>query len=108
MAKTIDSALLSRLRENLASGSVTESELRKLSGEAERWLRGLETQLRTRERRLSRLTADPASSVSDIANELRRVEVCRPRLEELRELVTDLESRTRELRAAWLEAARRS
>ena len=108
MAKTIDSALLSRLRENLASGSVTESELRKLSGEAQRWVRGLETQLRTRERRLSRLTADPTSSVSDIANELRRVEVCRPRLEELRELVTDLESRAKELRAAWLEAARRS
>jgi chromosome segregation ATPase len=108
LAKTIDSALLDRVRENLASGSVTESELRKLSGEAQRWVRGLETQLRTREHRLSRLTADPASSVSDIANELRRVEVCRPRLEELRELVTDLESRAKELRAAWLEAARRS
>ena len=108
MAKTIDSALLVRLRENLASGSVTESELRKLSGEAQRWVHGLESRLRTRERRLSRLTADPASSVSDIANELRRVEAYRPRLEEMRELVAELESRARELRATWLQAARRS
>jgi len=108
LAKTIDSALLDRLRERLASGSVTESELRKLSGEAQRWLRGLETQLRTRERRLSRLTADPTSSMSDIANELRRVELYGPRLTEIRELAAELERRARELRATWLNAARRS
>ena len=108
MAKTIDSALLDRLRERLASGSVTESELRTLSREAQRWMHGLEAQLRTRERRLTGLTADPTSSVSDIANELRRVEAYRPVLEEMRELVAELESRARELRTAWVQAASRS
>jgi hypothetical protein len=108
LAKSIDSALLDRLREILASGSVTESELRTLSREARRWMHGLETQLHTRERRLSRLTADPTSSLSDIANELRRVEAYRPKLAEMRVVSAELESRARELRLAWLQAARRS
>ena len=46
--------------------------------------------------------------MSDIANELRRVELYGPRLTEIRELAAELERRARELRATWLHAARRS
>ncbi len=75
----------------LASGSVTESELRELSRDAERWTEALEKGVRARERRLTALTADPGSSMVEIAAELRRVEVLRPRLEEARGLVVELE-----------------
>ena len=41
-------------------------------------------------------------SLTEIATELHRVEGLRPRLEEARSLLTDLEARARELRTAWL------
>jgi chromosome segregation ATPase len=99
------STLTARLREILASGSVTESELRELSDEADGWARSLEAQILAGERKLNRLTASPASAIGDIADELRRVERLRPQLEEVRQLMAELETRARELRTAWLRAA---
>jgi predicted RNase H-like nuclease (RuvC/YqgF family) len=48
--------------------------------------------------------ADPGgeSSFAEIAAELQRVETLRPKLEEARSLMEDLETRARELRTAWL------
>ncbi len=108
MAKSLDSALVARLREVLASGSVTESELRELSRDAARWAEAIEKRVGARERRLAALTADPESSMVEIAAELRRVELLRPRLVEARGLLARLEQRARELRAAWLRAAQNS
>jgi hypothetical protein len=48
------------------------------------------------------LNADASSPLSDIADELRRVETLRPRLHEARELSRLLDDRARELRTAWL------
>lgn len=105
MADTLDSALTARLREILASGSVTESELRELTEQADGLARALQAQIGAGERRLARLGADPAGSMIEIADELRRVESLRPQLEEVRVLQARLDSRARELRAAWLRAA---
>lgn len=105
MATTLDSTPTSRLRRVLASGGVTESELRKLGEEADGWARSLEAQLESAERRLARLTADPASPIREIADELHRVESLRPQLAEVRSLLAELEERARELRSAWLRAA---
>jgi phage-related minor tail protein len=102
---TVDSALTARLRQVLASGGVTESELRELTGQAAGWQRALEGQIAAGEQRLSQLSSDPGSSIIEIADELRRVESLRPELAEVRGLLAELESRARELRAAWLRAA---
>jgi hypothetical protein len=105
LADTLDSALADRLREVLASGSVTESELRELTDQAAGWARSLEGQVGAGERRLAALNADPAASMVEIADELRRVEALRPQLEEARRLRVGLDARAHELRAAWLRAA---
>jgi hypothetical protein len=105
MARTLDSALTARLREVVAGGSVTEAELRELTEQADGWARSLQAQISAGERRLAKLTADPAGSMVEIADELRRVESLRPELGEVRGLLADLETRARELRAAWLRAA---
>ncbi|HKP19081.1 MAG TPA: hypothetical protein VJT84_11420 [Gaiellaceae bacterium] len=105
MPETVDSALAARLRQVLVSGSVTESELRELTDQAAGWQRALEAQVAAGEQRLSHLAGDSRSSIIDIAEELRRVESLRPELAEVRGLLVELESRARELRAAWLRAA---
>ena len=102
MSETLDSALTARLREILASGSVTETDLRELTDQGAGWARTLRGQIRASERRLYALNADPGSPISDIAEELRRIETLRPQLAELRSLLADLEARGRELRTAWL------
>jgi hypothetical protein len=102
VARTLDSALTARLREILASGSVTEGELRELSEQADGWVRTLRGQIRASERRLRALNRDPGSRISEIADELRRVETLRPQLHEVRQLLADLETRARELRTEWL------
>ncbi len=102
MAETLDSALTARLREVLDSGSPTETDLRELTAQGYGRARILRDQLRASERRLRRLNADPAAPISAIAEELRRVDVLRPRLRELRSLLADLDARGRELRTAWL------
>jgi hypothetical protein len=105
MADTVDSALTARLRQVLASGSVTESELRELTDQAAGWERALEGQIVAGEQRLSQLAVDARSSMVEIADELRRVESLRPELVEVRRLLGELHGRARELRAAWLRAA---
>jgi hypothetical protein len=105
LADALDSTLTARLREVLASAGVTEAELRELTDQADGLARSLEGQVASGERRLAALTADPARSMVEIADELRRVESLRPRLEEVRGLRAALDARARELRAAWLRAA---
>jgi hypothetical protein len=108
MAETLDFALTARLREVLADQPATEGELRTLSEQADAWVRTLQAQIQASERRLRELTADPATPLTEIAVELRRVETLRPELVEMRSLLSDLAKRARELRAAWLKQTRSS
>jgi hypothetical protein len=102
LTDTLDSALTIRLRDVLDRGDTTEADLRELMDESAALVRELRGQIRVGERRLRVLNADPASPISDIADELRRVETLRPRLREARELSRRLDDRARELRTAWL------
>jgi hypothetical protein len=102
VAQTPDLVLLERLREVLADQPVTETELRGLIEQADGLVRTLGAHMAGSERRLNELTADPDSSLTEIATELHRVEGLRPRLEEARTLLSDLETRARELRTSWL------
>ena len=101
MLEPLDFALLTRLREVMKSRA-TETELRTLKEQAEAWARTVNAQLEASERRLRRLTANPSSSLAQIAGELRRVETLRPQLNEVRSLLGGLENRARELRTEWL------
>ena len=65
-------------------------------------MRALRAQVRASERRIRTLERDPASPISEIADELRRVETLRPRLREARDLAASSTTRARELRTAWL------
>jgi chromosome segregation ATPase len=98
----LDFALIRRLRQVRDRMPATESELRLLTEQAEAWARTVNGQIQTSERRIRRLNANPASSLAQIAAELRRVENLRPQLNEVRSLLADLESRARELRTEWL------
>ena len=102
MPEPLDFALIRRLREVLDRRPATETELRTLKEQAEGWQRAVSGQLEASERRLRRLNANSASSLAQIASELRRVEKLRPQLNEVRSLLEDLESRARELRTEWL------
>jgi len=99
---TPDLALLERLRDVLADQPVTETDLRVLIEQADGLVRTLGAHMAGSERRLNELTADPDSSLTEIATELHRVEGLRPRLEEARTLLADLETRARQLRTSWL------
>jgi hypothetical protein len=98
----LDFALINRLQEVLDRRPATEAELRSLKEQAEGWERALGGQLESSERRLRRLNANPASSLAQIASELRRVEKLRPQLIEVRSLLDELEQRARQLRTEWL------
>jgi chromosome segregation ATPase len=98
----LDFALISRLQEVLDRRPATEAELRSLKEQADGWERALSGQVESSERRLRRLNANPASSLAQIASELRRVERLRPQLTEVRSLLADLEQRSRQLRTEWL------
>jgi hypothetical protein len=102
MAQLPDLALLERLREVLADQPVTETELRVLIEQADGLVRTLGAHIAGSERRLDELTDDPESSLREIATELSRVDGLRPRLEQARTLLSDLETRARELRTSWL------
>jgi chromosome segregation ATPase len=102
MPEPLDFALIRRLREVLDRRPATETELRGLKEQAEGWQRAVSGQLQASERRLQRLNANPASSLAQIASELRRVEKLRPQLDEVSGLLEDLETRTREIRTEWL------
>lgn len=102
MAEPLDFALLRRLRDVLDRRPSTEGELRALKEQAEAWERTVDGQIDSSERRLRRLNANPASSLAQIASELRRLEGLRPQRDEVRSLLSDLEHRARELRTEWL------
>ena len=102
MAQTPDLVLLDRLREVLADQPVTETELRALIEQADGLVRTLGAHMAGSERRITALTDDPDSSLTEIAAELQRVDELRPRLEEARALLAELETRARELRTSWL------
>jgi chromosome segregation ATPase len=102
MPEPLDFALIKRLREVLGARPATESELRTLTEQADAWARTVGAQLDASERRLQRLNANPASSLSQIAGELKRVESLRPQLTEVRTLLADLEQRARQVRTEWL------
>jgi chromosome segregation ATPase len=102
VAEPLDFALIKRLREVLDRRPATETELRTLKEQAEGWERAVSSQIQASERRIRRLNANPASSLAQIASELRRVERLRPQLAEVRSLLADLEDRARELRTEWL------
>jgi hypothetical protein len=102
MPEPLDFALIKRLREVLAARPATETELRTLTEQADAWQRALSAQLDASERRLQRLNANPASSLAQIASELRRVEKLRPQLHEVQTLLGDLEQRARQVRTEWL------
>ncbi len=102
MAERLDYRLTRRLREIVARDSLTESELREAMTSADGWVRALRAQIRASEQRLRRLHADETSGVSEIADELRRLETLKPQLEEAESLAARLETMARELRTAWL------
>ncbi len=102
MPEPLDFALIRRLREVRDHRPATESELRTLTEQADAWARTVSGQIQASERRIRRLNANPASSLAQIASELRRVEKLRPQLNEVRSLLADLENRARELRTEWL------
>jgi hypothetical protein len=104
MPEPLDFALIKRLREVLADRPATEAELRTLTEQAEAWARTVNGQLESAERRLQRLNQNPASSLAQIAAELRRVESLRPQLNEVRSLIAELEHRARQVRTEWLLA----
>ena len=102
MQKPLDFALIRRLREVLDDRPATESELRTLGEQADAWARTVGGQIESSERRIKRLEQNPASSLAQIASELRRVEQLRPQLHEVRQLQGDLEARARQVRTEWL------
>ena len=101
-SETLEFALLARLREVLAGAPASEVELRKLSEQTDAWARTLAGQLEASETRLAALVGDPESSLAEMADELRRIELLRPELRDLRARIEELDIRARELRTGWL------
>ena len=99
----LDLDLVTRLRQVVAGEVATEAELRALDDEAGGWLRATDAALRAAEDRLTRLNADPAAPLTEIAAEVRRVEALARERNEASGLIDGLERRTRELRTAWLK-----
>ena len=104
MTETLDAALKARLRTVLENRPVTEAELRNLLEEGASCVLILEGRLRGIEQRLTDLSADPTSSLADIATEVRAANEVRPDLDELRTLLAELSTIARRFRASWLSA----
>jgi hypothetical protein len=100
--ETPDRVLLERLRQVVADQPVTETELRGLIDQADGLVRTIGAHMAGSEQRLDALSDDPESSLREIASELHRVELLRPRLDEARRLLAGVQDRARELRTAWL------
>ncbi len=98
----LELALIDRLRQLRANAPATEAELRLLREQAAGWALALRGQIEASERRLDAAVADPATSLTEVAAELRRLEALNPELAELESLLADLDLRSRELRAGWL------
>jgi hypothetical protein len=103
LPEKLDLALVTRLRQIVAGGAVSEAELRTLDDEAGGWLRATEAQLRAAEDRLTTLDSDPATPLAAIAAEVRCAEALSRERDEALRLIGGLEQRTREVRTAWLK-----
>ena len=103
LPETLDLELAERLREIVGGQMASESEVRTLAEHTGDWARATDAHLRAAEERLAELNADPASALTEIAGELRRVERLSRERGEIRRLSDGLERRTRELRTAWLK-----
>ena len=103
LPEKLDLALVTRLREIVAGEVATEAELRSLDDEAGGWLRATQAQLHAAEDRLTKLNADRATPLAEIAAEMRRVETLTRERDDALRLIEGLERRTRELRTAWLK-----
>ena len=101
ISETLDSALKERIRAVVQDEPATEAELRKLAEEGRACELILGGQLQGAEQRLEALSADPSSSLIDIAAALREVNELRPDLDELEALLEELQGRAREFRARW-------
>jgi phage shock protein A len=99
----LEMGLVERLRQVVAGQVATEPELRTLADQADGWERTTRGRLQAAEGRLTALNADPASPLTEIATEVRRVDSLSRELGVIRELIEGLERRTRELRTAWLK-----
>ena len=99
----LDAVLRERLRDVLREPPrpLTEAELRSLLEEGRACMLILSGELDRLERRLAQLDGDPHASFSALTDAFRRVNEFRAHVEELRELLSALESRAREVRAAW-------
>jgi chromosome segregation ATPase len=104
MTISLDFALKQRLRAVIGDHSVTEATLRKLTEQGTACALILDARLERLERRLTELSADPESSLAEIAATMREVNELRPDLEELHSLLDALGAHARELRSAWLAA----
>lgn len=102
MPNSPDTALVERLRQVLADEPVTETELRELIEQADGLVRALDAHVSGSEQRVAELAQVPDASLAEIAAELHRAGTLRPRLDEARGLLADLEARARELRTSWL------
>jgi len=98
----LDDALTERLARVVAGADPTEAELRTLAEGGQALARTLEASIRSSEARLTVLSEDPESAVSELAAELRRVELLRVELDDLRADLTVLDRRARALRGKWL------
>jgi hypothetical protein len=104
VTETLDFAVKARLRAALDRRSATESELRKLTEEGQACVLILDARLERSERHLAELSSDPASSLAEIAAEVRAADELRPDLDELHALLAELNELARESRASWLGA----
>jgi hypothetical protein len=98
----LDTALIGQLRAVVQGAPTTESELRRLSGEADGWRRALQAQIDGSERRLRLLADEPAPRLGEVTAELRRLDRLRPQQHEVDRLLADPGQRARELRASWI------
>jgi hypothetical protein len=101
-AERLDSALKRRLRDVLGRDSVTEADLRALAEQGQACILILRGLIDATRRRLDRLSADPASSLAEVAAAFRALTDLEPDLDELEELLSRLDARSHELRAHWL------
>jgi hypothetical protein len=106
MSQPLDTALKERLKVVLDGGPVTEAELRKLVEEGQACALIMSAQLEHREQRLSELSADPTSSIAELASTMREVNELRPELDRLQSLLEQLDARAREFRTSWLTQRR--
>ncbi len=99
----LDAVLRERLHDVLQEPPrpLAESELRNLLDEGRACMLILSGELERLEGRLAQLDCDPNTSFSALTDAFRRVNRFGAHVEELRALLSALESRAREVRASW-------